>query len=58
MYPENTRPINEVIEKLLNELPPDKPVPLSKWKKKKGISVFPEDDHIAKEQAKTRLILE
>ena len=38
MYPENTQPVHESIEKLLNDLPPEKPLPRKFLKGKQGVN--------------------
>ena len=58
LYPNNTEPINDSIEKILNELPPDKPLPRKFLKGKTGVKQMITVDELQKENIKSEKILD
>ena len=52
LYPKNTASINDNIEKILNELPADKPLPRKFLKGKSGIKKMITVDELQKENIK------
>lgn len=58
IYPENTQPVNEHIEKLLNDLPQEKPMPRKLLKGKQGVKALVAVEDLQKEQAKSEKILD
>lgn len=58
IYPENTQPVNEHIEKLLNDLPQEKPMPRKLLKGKQGVKALVAVEDLQKEQVKSEKILD